>query len=277
MGYHMAAHVLKNGSGEVVVWNRTTSRSEQWATEHGGEFVTTIAAAVTGADLILCCLGRDEDVREVMLSEAGVLQNLKAGAVIVDHTTTSAVLARELSEQVQQAGAAFLDGPLSGGEEGAKNGALTCMLGGDSKDLARVTSILETYCKAITLIGGVGAGQLAKMVNQICIAGVLQGLSEGICFAEAEQLDVEKVLNAISGGAAQSWQMNNRANTMHQREFDFGFASKWMIKDLGYCLDQAQLNGSKIALATTVHETYQSLAEKGHQQQDTSVLILGND
>jgi len=277
MGYHMAGHLAKKSGLEVVVWNRTASRTNAWANEFGASATSSIEHTVAGADVVFACLGRDEDVQAVLLQEGGAIHFMQAGAVLVDHTTTSATLAKTLSNKFAAISVGFLDGPVSGGEEGAKNGKLSCMLGGPADVLAQVQRLLECYCHNTVLIGDAGAGQLAKMVNQICIAGVLQGLSEGIRFAEAENLNVDTILEAISGGAAQSWQMINRGNTMHAREFDFGFALKWMIKDLGYCLDQADTNGVDVKLADQVLQSYQKLQNAGHENKDTSALIMQLD
>ncbi len=274
MGYPMAGHLATRLSAKIMVWNRTTKKAEQCAAQYSLDYSENLIEAIAGADIVFTCLGRDEDVRQVLLGDDGVIAALKPGSIVVDHTTTSAILARELADACSARQLGFLDGPLSGGEEGARNGKLTCMLGGDEAVLEKVMPFLETYCASITHIGSTGAGQLTKMVNQICIAGILQGLSEGIEFAEAENLDLEKVLSAISGGAAQSWQMNNRGRTMHQREFDFGFALKWMVKDLGYCVSQAEQSDTKLNLASDVLARYEQLVEQGHAQKDTSALIL---
>ena len=274
MGYPMAGHLANKTTTSVMVWNRTTSKAERCAADFPVQYSDSLTDVVAEADVVFTCLGRDEDVRQVLLGDEGVIAQLKPGTTVLDHTTTSATLARELADTCSAHELGFLDGPLSGGEEGAKNGTLTCMLGGEATVLEQVIPYLETYCASITHIGSSGAGQLTKMVNQICIAGILQGLSEGIEFAEAENLDLEKVLTAISGGAAQSWQMNNRGRTMHQREFDFGFALKWMVKDLGYCVSQAEQSDTRLDLASEVLARYQQLVEQGHAQKDTSALIL---
>ncbi len=277
MGYHMAGHLATKLSDPVTVWNRTSSRAQQWRKEFDGNCADSVPAAVSDADVVFTCLGRDEDVEAVLFQENGAIAHLKRGAILVDHTTTSAALAKTLGTRLAESNVGFLDAPVSGGEEGAKKGLLSCMLGGDAETLAKVQALLACYSHKVVLIGDVGSGQLAKMVNQICIAGVLQGLSEGIRFAEAEHLDVETVLEAISGGAAQSWQMNNRGKTMHAREFDFGFALKWMIKDLGYCIDQAQENGVALPNSKEVIASYRQLRADGHEHRDTSALILQHD
>ena len=211
---------------------------------------------------------------EIVLSEQGMLPHLKKGSIFIDHTTTSFKLAKHLNESLKSKEIAFIDAPVSGGEAGAINGVLSVMAGGDADILETCEAIIKTYSKSITLMGGPGSGQLAKMVNQICIAGILQGLSEGLLFAESENLDIDKLLSAISGGAAQSWQMVNRASTMHKREFDFGFAIKWMVKDLGYCIDQAKGNNTNISFTQEVYDRYVDLMDKGHTYSDTSSLMM---
>ena len=234
MGYPMAGHLSNSDLFNVTVFNRSSDKSAKWSKEYKGSVAKTIEDAVSDADVVITCTGRDEDMMEIVFSENGMLAYLKSGSIFVDHTTTSCKLAKHLNKSLQSKGIDFIDAPVSGGEAGAVNGELTVMAGGDKAILESCDSLIKTYSKSITLMGEAGAGQLAKMVNQICIAGVLQGLSEGLLFAEAENLDMDKLLSAISGGAAQSWQMVNRGKTMHNREFDFGFEIKWMVKDLGY-------------------------------------------
>jgi 3-hydroxyisobutyrate dehydrogenase len=234
----------------------------------------TIEDAVSDADVVITCTGRDEDMMEIVFSENGMLAYLKSGSIFIDHTTTSCKLAKHLNKSLQSKGIDFIDAPVSGGEAGAVNGELTVMAGGDKAILESCDSLIKTYSKSITLMGEAGAGQLAKMVNQICIAGVLQGLSEGLLFAEAENLDMDKLLSAISGGAAQSWQMVNRGKTMHNREFDFGFAIKWMVKDLGYCIEQAKGNQTNLTFTQEVYDRYINLMDKGHTYSDTSALMV---
>ena len=230
--------------------------------------------AVKNADVVLTCTGRDEDMMEIVFSDEGVFPHLKKGSIFIDHTTTSFKLAQHVNESLKSKDIAFIDAPVSGGEAGAINGVLTVMAGGDANILESCDSIIKTYSKSITLMGNSGSGQLAKMVNQICIAGLLQGLSEGLLFAESENLDIDKLLSAISGGAAQSWQMVNRGSTMHKREFDFGFAIKWMVKDLGYCIDQAKGNKTNLSLTQEVYDRYVNLMDKGHTYSDTSALMM---
>ncbi len=274
MGYHMAGHLTKQQDYAVKVYNRTTSKATKWQEKFTGEAVDLAQAAA--CDVICLCLGRDEDVLAVV-EQAAFLDNLKAGSIVIDHTTTSHKLAQKLHELCSAREAFFLDAPVSGGEAGAINGVLSTMVGGDAKILQQVTSLLNCYCKNQTHMGHVGYGQLAKMVNQICIVGTLTGLSEGLKFAENEGLDVTKLLSAISGGAAQSWQMENRMQAMHERSFDFGFALKWMIKDLGYCLDRAGENGTDLALTSKAIKQYKAIAENGGEYFDTCSLILDYD
>ncbi|MBT7150454.1 MAG: NAD(P)-dependent oxidoreductase, partial [Thiotrichales bacterium] len=235
MGYPMAGHLSRSGLFNVSVFNRSSEKSSKWGSEYEGRVAETIEDAVKDADVVITCTGRDEDMMEIVFSDDGMMPHLKNGSIFIDHTTTSFKLAKHLNESLKSKNIAFIDAPVSGGEAGAINGVLSVMAGGDSHILDSCDSIIKTYSKSITLMGDSGSGQLAKMVNQICIAGLLQGLSEGLLFAESENLNMDKLLSAISGGAAQSWQMVNRGKTMHQREFDFGFAIKWMVKDLGYC------------------------------------------
>ncbi len=275
MGYPMAGHLADKSAHRVKVYNRTSEKAQCWAQQHRGE-ATDLARAVTDSDVILMCLGRDEDVLSVVES-ADFSDNLKNGAIVVDHTTTSYQLTQTLQTRFAAQQVAFVDAPVSGGQDGAKQGVLTTMIGGEADTIVRIAPLLATYCHKQTHIGAVGAGQLAKMANQICIAGTLSGLSEAIQFAEAQQLDVPTVLEAISGGAAQSWQMCNRGETMHQRQFDFGFAIDWFIKDLGYCLQQAQANGSQLPSTQVALNKYRALAQQGHQREDTSALIRWYD
>ncbi|MEM6531874.1 MAG: NAD(P)-dependent oxidoreductase [Myxococcota bacterium] len=267
MGYPMAGH-LKNNGHDVVVYNRTTARALAWVDEFGGTLAPTPAVAADGADVVLTCVGADDDVRSVAYGEDGLLKTLSASAIWVDHTTASAELAREMGERC-----AFVDAPVSGGQAGAEQGTLTVMCGASEVHFARVDPVLACYGKRRVRIGEVGAGQLAKMVNQICIAGLLQGLSEGIHFAESAGLDHDKVFEAISAGAAGSWQMSNRASTMHQRAFDFGFALDWMRKDLGLALAEARRNGARLPVAALVDQYYGQLQAEGSGRLDTSALI----
>jgi 3-hydroxyisobutyrate dehydrogenase len=274
MGYPMAGHLSKSDLFNVTVFNRSSDKSAKWSNEYKGSVAKTIEDAVSDADVVITCTGRDEDMMEIVFSENGMLAYLKSGSIFIDHTTTSCKLAKHLNKSLQSKGIDFIDAPVSGGEAGAVNGELTVMAGGDKATLESCDSLIKTYSKSITLMGEAGAGQLAKMVNQICIAGVLQGLSEGLLFAEAENLDMDKLLSAISGGAAQSWQMVNRAKTMHDREFDFGFAIKWMVKDLGYCIEQAKGNQTNLTFTQEVYDRYINLMDKGHTYSDTSALMV---
>ena len=274
MGYPMAGHLSNSDLFNVTVFNRSSDKSAKWSNEYKGSVAKTIEEAVSDADVVITCTGRDEDMMEIVFSENGMLAYLKSGSIFVDHTTTSCKLAKHLNKSLQSKGIDFIDAPVSGGEAGAVNGELTVMAGGDKAILESCDSLIKTYSKSITLMGEAGAGQLAKMVNQICIAGVLQGLSEGLLFAEAENLDMDKLLSAISGGAAQSWQMVNRGKTMHNREFDFGFAIKWMVKDLGYCIEQAKGNQTNLTFTQEVYDRYINLMDKGHTYSDTSALMV---
>ena len=274
MGYPMAGHLSRSGLFNVSVFNRSSEKSSKWGSEYEGSVAETIEDAVKDADVVITCTGRDEDMMEIVFSDDGMMPHLKNGSIFIDHTTTSFKLAKHLNESLKSKNIAFIDAPVSGGEAGAINGVLSVMAGGDSYILDSCDSIIKTYSKSITLMGDSGSGQLAKMVNQICIAGLLQGLSEGLLFAESENLNMDKLLSAISGGAAQSWQMVNRGKTMHQREFDFGFAIKWMVKDLGYCLDQAEGNNTKLSFTQEVYDRYVNLMDKGHTYSDTSALMM---
>ena len=274
MGYPMAGHLSRSELFNVSVFNRTSEKSAQWGEAYEGRVALTIEDAVKDADVVITCTGRDEDMMEIVFSDDGMMPYLKKGSIFIDHTTTSFKLAKHLNESLKDKNIAFIDAPVSGGEAGAINGVLSVMAGGDAHILDVCDSIIKTYSKSITLMGDSGSGQLAKMVNQICIAGLLQGLSEGLLFAESENLNMDKLLSAISGGAAQSWQMVNRGKTMHQREFDFGFAIKWMVKDLGYCLDQADGNNTKLTFTQEVYDRYTNLMDKGHTYSDTSALMM---
>ena len=272
MGFPMAGYLRARGY-DVVVFNRSPDKAEQWLEQHDGDSADTPADAARGADVVFCCVGNDDDVREVTLGETGVLQAMVPGSILVDHTTASATLARELHAVAGERQVGFLDAPLSGGQAGAENGQLTIMVGGDDDVFERARPVMESYAKAITLIGPAGSGQLAKMVNQICIAGLLQGLSEGLHFALRAGLDVEKVISAISKGAAQSWQMDHRWQTMMNGQFEFGFAVDWMRKDLGIALDEAQSNGARLELTELVDRYYAEVQALGGSRWDTSSLI----
>jgi 3-hydroxyisobutyrate dehydrogenase-like beta-hydroxyacid dehydrogenase len=272
MGAPMAGHLACAGF-EVTVYNRTASRAQEWVANHGGRAAATPAEAADGAQVVLVCVGRDADLRAVALGEEGLFASVGAGAVCVDHTTVSAELASELGEVAAQRGAGFVDAPVSGGQAGAQQGRLSVMAGGADATLARVQPVLDCYAGRVTHVGGVGAGQLTKMVNQICVAGLIQALAEGVDFANRAGLDIERVLEAVGGGAAQSWQMDNRARTMARGEFDFGFAVDWMRKDLAICLDEARRNGGELPVTALVDQLYAKLQQRGGGGEDTSSLI----
>ncbi len=272
MGYPMAGYLVQAGH-EVTVFNRNTARAKTWQEQYGGTQSATPAAAAQDADVVFSCVGNDDDVRAVILAENGILQGMTGGGIIVDHTTASAVVAREVYDAAKEKEVGFLDAPLSGGQAGAENGQLTIMVGGDEAVYQKSLPVMDAYAKACTLIGAVGSGQLAKMVNQICIAGVVQGLSEGLHFAKRAGLDPAKVIGAISKGAAQSWQMENRWETMVDDEFDFGFAVEWMRKDLKITLDEAERNGAALDMTRLVDGYYAQVQELGGNRWDTSSLI----
>jgi len=272
MGYPMAGH-LASGGHDVTVYNRTAATADRWCSEFDGKSAATPAEAAAGVHLVCTCVGNDDDVRAVLTGPEGALGAAASGAVIVDHTTTSAALAKEIAAAAGDAGCAFLDAPVSGGQAGAEQGQLTIMVGGDGADLETVRPVLDCYAKGVTHIGPTGSGQLAKMVNQVCIAGLLQGLSEGLHFAQQAGLDPAVVVAAISTGAAQSWQMDNRWKTMVDGEFDFGFAVDWMRKDLGFALDEADRNGATLDVTRLVDGYYAELQDLGGGRRDTSSLI----
>jgi 3-hydroxyisobutyrate dehydrogenase len=272
MGGPMAGH-LQRGGHDVTVFNRTASRADAWVAEYGGRAAGTPREAATDADIVCACVGADHDVREVTIGEAGAFQAMKADAVFVDHTTASAAVARELHEVARRRGLHFIDAPVSGGQAGAQKGQLSVMCGGDPEPFARVEPVLRTYGKSVVRIGDSGAGQLCKMVNQVCIAGLVQGLAEGLHFARNAGLDVPAVMSVISKGAAQSWQMENRWQTMVDGKFDFGFAVDWMRKDLGIVLDEARRNGSRLPVAALVDQFYAQVQARGGNRWDTSSLI----
>jgi 3-hydroxyisobutyrate dehydrogenase len=269
MGYPMAGHLAKAGHA-LTVYNRTAAKAAQWVAQHGGSSAPTPADAARDAEIVLMCVGNDNDVRAVATEALGGMRN---GAILVDHTTASAEVAREVARAAQARRVEFLDAPVSGGQAGAENGKLTIMVGGDAPVFARAESVLAHYARAVTLMGPVGAGQLTKMVNQICIAGLVQALSEGINFAQRAGLDAERVLDVISKGAAQSWQMENRGKTMVADKFDFGFAVDWMRKDLGICLDAARGNGAALPVTALVDQLYSRVQARGGNRWDTSSLI----
>lgn len=272
MGYPMAGH-LANAGHNVTVYNRTAAKAETWAREYSGNTAATPAAAVEGADFIFSCVGNDDDLREVTIGENGAFQSVKPGAVFIDNTTTSAFVARELSAIASDKGFAFLDAPVSGGQAGAENGKLTVMIGGDETAFDLAKPVIDSFAASVKLLGPSGYGQLTKMVNQICIAGLVQALSEGIHFAKRAGLDVEKVIDVISKGAAQSWQMENRYNTMMNNEFEFGFAVDWMRKDLGIAMEEAEKNGASLPGTKTIDGYYAEVQKIGGSRWDTSSLI----
>ena len=272
MGYPMAGH-LKRAGHEVTVYNRTAAKADQWAAEYGGKSAATPRQAAHEAEIVFCCVGNDDDLRSVVLGEHGALAGMTAGTVFVDHTTASAEVARELSGIAGQHELAFIDAPVSGGQAGAVNGQLTVMCGGEAADFDRVKPVGMAYSRAFTLVGPTGAGQLAKMVNQICIAGLVQGLAEGINFGQAAGLDMKLVLDVINKGAAGSWQMDNRGSTMVDDQFDFGFAVDWMRKDLALVLAEARRNGSQLPVTALVDQFYADVQRMGGQRWDTSSLI----
>ena len=278
MGFPMAGHLAKAGH-DVTVYNRTAAKAEAWAAKHKGRAAATPAEAARGQDLVLACVGNDNDLRSVVMGDAGAFATMGKGAIFVDHTTASAEIARELDAEARSRGLGFIDAPVSGGQSGAENGQLGIMCGGDEATYARAEPVLKTYAKAITLIGPAGAGQLTKMVNQICIAGLVQGLSEGMNFAMRAGLDAEKVLSVITAGAAGSWQMNNRAKTMVADKFDFGFAVDWMRKDLGICLAEANRNKARLPVTALVDQFYAQVQARGGGRWDTSSLynLLAKD
>ena len=274
MGYPMAGHLLKKGGHDVTVYNRTAAKAQQWAKEYGGKQAGTPRDAARDCDFVLMCVGNDDDVRSVVYGEQGALAGMKKGALLVDHTTASAILARELHAKCRDKGIGFVDAPVSGGQAGAQNAQLGIMCGGEPADFERARPVLEIYAKSCALIGEPGAGQLTKMVNQICIAGLVQGLSEALAFAKRANLDVEKVISVISKGAAQSWQMENRWKQMNEVKFDgFGFAVDWMRKDLGICLEEAKKNGARLPVTALVDQFYAHIQARGGRRWDTASLM----
>ena len=272
MGFPMAGH-LKSKGYDVTVYNRTASKADEWVKKFGGKAAKTPAEAARDQDFVMTMVGNDDDVYAVTIGPGGALETMRKGAILVDHTTASADCARKVFAEAQKKGVAFIDAPVSGGQAGAENGKLTVMCGGEPGPFERAKPVMDSYARAVTLLGPAGAGQLTKMVNQVCIAGLVQALSEGIAFAEKAGLDVEQVLDVISKGAAQSWQMENRGKTMHARKFDFGFAVDWMRKDLGIAMAEAKRNGAKLPVTQTVAGYYDEVSKNGGQRFDTSSLI----
>jgi 3-hydroxyisobutyrate dehydrogenase len=272
MGFPMAGHLQKAGHS-VTVYNRSAATAAAWVAKHGGASAPTPAKAAAGADIVLACVGNDDDLRSIVYGADGALAGMAAGTIFVDHTTASAEVAREIDKATREKGLAFLDAPVSGGQAGAENGQLGIMVGGEPSVFAKAEAVLKIYAKALTLMGPAGAGQLTKMVNQICIAGLLQGLSEGMNFAVKAGLDTEKVLSVITKGAAGSWQMENRAKTMVQGKFDFGFAVDWMRKDLAICLAEAKNNKARLPATALIDQFYATVQARGGGRWDTSSLI----
>lgn len=272
MGYPMAGHLAKAGH-KVTVYNRTGAKAKAWAAEYGGKSAATPAAAAKGAEIVFCCVGNDDDLRSVVYGDKGAFAGMTKGTIFVDHTTASAEVAREIEAAGAKLGIGVLDAPVSGGQAGAINGKLTVMVGGKAATYKKAEATMATYARAVTHLGAAGAGQLCKMVNQICIAGVVQGLAEGINFAVRSGLDAKKVVEVISKGAAQSWQMENRGNTMVDGKFDFGFAVDWMRKDLGICLAESNRNGALLPMTALVDQFYAHVQKRGGGRWDTSSLI----
>ncbi|WP_423414565.1 NAD(P)-dependent oxidoreductase [Hyphomicrobium sp. B1] len=273
MGYPMAGHLKTRGGHDVVVYNRTAAKAQKWQQQFGGTVAATPAEAARGCEVVFACVGNDDDLRSVTTGPDGAFQSMSAGTIFVDHTTASAKVARELSAAAQSGGFAFLDCPVSGGQAGAENGVLTVMAGGDKTAFEKAEPLITCFARAVRLMGPSGSGQLAKMCNQIAIAGLVQGLAESIHFAECAGLDVTALIETISKGAAQSWQMDNRWKTMHERKFDFGFAVDWMRKDLAICFDEAESNGADLAVAKIVDGFYADVQAHGGSRWDTSSLI----
>jgi 3-hydroxyisobutyrate dehydrogenase-like beta-hydroxyacid dehydrogenase len=272
MGYPMAGH-LKNAGIDVCVYNRTAEKAQRWVDQYKGSMADTPAAAAEGCDVVLSCVGNDDDVRQVLLGDAGALSAMRSGALLVDHTTASATLARELNSAAAEKGVGFLDAPVSGGQAGAENGALTVMVGGADSHYEIAKPVFESYSKFSKLLGPAGSGQLAKMVNQVCIAGIVQGLAEGLNFAQKAGLDGEALIETISKGAAGSWQMDNRFETMLVDQYEFGFAVDWMRKDLGIAIAEAKSNGADLPVAELVDSFYAEVQKMGGARWDTSSLL----
>jgi 3-hydroxyisobutyrate dehydrogenase len=272
MGFPMAGHLARAGH-QVTVYNRTAAKAQDWAKEFGGKAAATPREAASGAEIVFSCVGNDDDLRSIVLGDDGAFAGMEQGATFVDHTTASARVARELHAEAQRRGMHFIDAPVSGGQAGAVNGVLTVMCGGEAQVFDKIKPVAQCFGRAVTLVGAPGAGQLAKMVNQICIAGLVQGLSEGIAFGQAAGLDMKLVLDVISKGAAQSWQMENRGATMVDDKFDFGFAVNWMRKDLGLVLEEARENGARVPVTALVDQFYGDVQKMGGERWDTSSLI----
>ena len=273
MGYPMAAHLKNRGGHDVTVYNRTAAKAEKWAAEHGGTAAPTPAEAAAGQDFVFSCVGNDDDLRAVTTGPDGAFSAMKQGAVFIDNTTASAEVARELDAEARKRGFAFLDAPVSGGQAGAENGVLTVMCGGDQATFDKAKPVIDSFARMVGLMGPAGSGQLTKMINQICIAGLVQGLAEGIHFGKKAGLDIEKVVEVISKGAAGSWQMENRHKTMNEGRYDLGFAVDWMRKDLGICLAEADRNGASLPVVALVDQFYKEVQAMGGKRWDTSSLL----
>ena len=273
MGYPMAGHLKNKGGHDVTVYNRTAAKAEKWVKQFRGKSAPTPKAAAEGQDFVMACVGNDNDLREVTLGKDGAFAAMGKGKVFVDHTTASAEIARELHAAAKKGGFDFIDAPVSGGQAGAENGVLTVMCGGEAEPFGRAEKVIAAYARACNLLGNPGSGQLSKMVNQICIAGLVQGLAEGLHFAKKSGLDIEKLIATISKGAAQSWQMENRYKTMTAGKFDFGFAVDWMRKDLGICLEEAKRNGARLPATALIDQFYAQVQARGGGRWDTSSLI----
>jgi 3-hydroxyisobutyrate dehydrogenase len=273
MGFPMAGHLKNKGGHDVTVYNRTTATAEKWVAKHGGALADTPANAAEGKDFVFSCVGNDDDLRSVTIGENGAFAAMKKGAIYIDNTTASAAVARELADAAKQGDFSFLDAPVSGGQAGAENGVLTVMVGGDQSAFDKARPVIDAFARMVGLMGPAGAGQLTKMINQICIAGLVQGLSEGIHFGKKAGLDIEKVVEVISKGAAGSWQMENRHKTMNAGKYDHGFAIDWMRKDLGICLDEADRNGASLPVTALVDQFYKDVQAMGGKRWDTSALL----
>jgi 3-hydroxyisobutyrate dehydrogenase-like beta-hydroxyacid dehydrogenase len=275
MGYPMAGHLLKKGGHDVTVYNRTAAKAQQWAKEYGGRHAPTPREAAKDCDFVMMCVGNDADVRSVVYGDNGVLAGIKKGAILVDHTTASATIAREIFQKAKEKGIGFIDAPVSGGQAGAVNGQLGIMCGGEQATFDKAKPVLDTYAKMCALIGGPGAGQLTKMVNQICIVGLAQALAEALAFAKRNNLDLEKVISVISKGAAQSWQMENRWKPMSELKAEgFGFAIEWMRKDVGICLGQAKQSGARLPVTALVDQFYAHLEARGGKRWDSTASLI---
>ncbi|MHA6642357.1 NAD(P)-dependent oxidoreductase [Mesorhizobium sp. A623] len=273
MGYPMAAHLKNKGKHDVTVYNRTQTTAEKWVAEHGGKLAQTPAEAALDKDFVFSCVGNDDDLRSVTIGEHGAFRSMKKGAIYIDNTTASAEVARELDQKATEAGFGFLDAPVSGGQAGAENGVLTVMVGGEQEVFDKARPVIDAFARMVGLMGPAGSGQLTKMINQITIAGLVQGLAEGIHFGKKAGLDIEKVIEVISKGAAGSWQMENRHKTMNAGKYDYGFAVDWMRKDLGICLDEADRNGASLPVTALVDQFYKDVQAMGGKRWDTSALL----